>query len=179
GTWSAYRGRARSALVAWDAARLAIPAFDPNVWSGRASQEVFVETDERSCINVSGLWLELVRLPAIMDISARAISLADRPQRAIWVASARRRREDRLSISSLSSRRPRQVRSLGYVMVCRPRALGDHAERTVASSIGVASKLRPRARTLHAMRASLLASATARTLRCSRFLAASSQGLSP
>jgi len=34
----------------------------------------------RSCINVSGLWLERVVLPAIMDISARAISLADRPR---------------------------------------------------------------------------------------------------
>src|SRR6266851_5465378 len=38
---------------------------------------------ERSCINVSGLCLELVVLRAIMDISARAISLADRPQWAI------------------------------------------------------------------------------------------------
>jgi hypothetical protein len=37
---------------------------------------------------------------AIMDISARAISLTDRPQRAIWVTSVRRRREDRTSISS-------------------------------------------------------------------------------
>src|SRR5271167_3939656 len=44
---------------------------------------------------------------------------------------------------------------------------------------GLASKLRPRARTLQAMRASLLASAIASTLRCSRFLAASIQGLSP
>src|SRR5208337_1183179 len=35
---------------------------------------------ERSCINVSGLLLER-RLLAIMDISARAISLAERPQR--------------------------------------------------------------------------------------------------
>ena len=34
---------------------------------------------------------------------------------------------------------------------------------------GLASKLRPLARTLHAIRASLLASAIARTLRCSRF----------
>ena len=34
---------------------------------------------QRSCINVSGLWLE--HLPrAIMDISAHAVSLADRPQ---------------------------------------------------------------------------------------------------
>src|SRR5271154_4818770 len=35
-----------------------------------------------------------------MDISARAISLTDRPQRAIWVTSVRTRREDRTSISS-------------------------------------------------------------------------------
>jgi len=38
-------------------------------------------------------------LRAIMGISARAISLADRPQRAIWVTSVRTRREDRTSIS--------------------------------------------------------------------------------
>jgi uncharacterized lipoprotein YbaY len=38
-------------------------------------------------------------LRAIMDISARAISLADRPQRAIRVTSVRVRREDRSSIS--------------------------------------------------------------------------------
>jgi hypothetical protein len=31
-------------------------AFDPNVWSGRALQEDFVDlSDVRSCINVSGL----------------------------------------------------------------------------------------------------------------------------
>src|SRR5262249_62080903 len=35
-----------------------------------------------------------------MDISARAISLSDRPQRASWVTSVRMRREDRSSISS-------------------------------------------------------------------------------
>jgi len=55
---------------------------------------------ERSCINVSGLWLELVTLRAIMDISAPAISLADRPQRAKRVTSIRMRRENRTSISS-------------------------------------------------------------------------------
>ena len=55
---------------------------------------------ERSCINVSGLWLELVGLRAIMEISAPASSLADRPQRAIRVTSVRKRREDRSSISS-------------------------------------------------------------------------------
>src|SRR5262245_28181118 len=40
-------------------------------------------------------------LRAIMDISARAISLADRPQWAIRVTSVRKRREDRSSISFL------------------------------------------------------------------------------
>jgi hypothetical protein len=86
-------------------------AFDPNVWSGRALQENFFElADVRSCINVSGLRLEHFALRAIMDISARAISLADRPQLAIWVTSVRMRREDRSSISFSSSRRPRQVR---------------------------------------------------------------------
>src|SRR5262249_22061141 len=38
-------------------------------------------------------------LLATMDISAHAISLADRPQWAIWVTSVRMRREDRSSIS--------------------------------------------------------------------------------
>ena len=41
-----------------------------------------------------------VVLRAIMEISARAISLTDRPQRAIWVTSVRTRSEDRSSISS-------------------------------------------------------------------------------
>src|SRR4030095_12372342 len=35
-----------------------------------------------------------------MAISARAFSLTDRPQRAIWVTSVRMRSEDRTSISS-------------------------------------------------------------------------------
>ena len=43
------------------------------------------------------LWSVLL---AIMDISARASSLPERPQRAIWVTSVRMRREDRTSISS-------------------------------------------------------------------------------
>jgi len=45
--------------------------------------------------------LELFVLRAIMGISARAISLADRPQRAMWVTRVRMRREDRSSISFL------------------------------------------------------------------------------
>jgi hypothetical protein len=55
-------------------------AGGPHVWSGRASQEVFVDLSVvRSCINVSGLSLERV-LRATMDISAPALSLAGRPQ---------------------------------------------------------------------------------------------------
>jgi hypothetical protein len=72
--------------------RLGSSQFDPDVWSGRALQEVFVE------LAVSGLAsmypafdLEHL-LRAIMDISARAFSLADRPQRAIRVTSVRMRR---------------------------------------------------------------------------------------
>ena len=49
---------------------------DPNVWSGRALQEVFVDLARvRSCINVFGLSLERDVLRAIMEISARAISV--------------------------------------------------------------------------------------------------------
>src|SRR5215510_5573128 len=44
--------------------------------------------------------LELDGLLAIMENSAPASSLADRPQRAIWVTSVRMRREDRYAISS-------------------------------------------------------------------------------
>jgi hypothetical protein len=62
----------------------------------RALQEVFVE------LAVSGLASDLIEAcgaRAIMDISARAILLTDRPQRAIWVTSIRMRREDRTSTS--------------------------------------------------------------------------------
>jgi hypothetical protein len=77
-------------------------AADPNVWSGRALQEDFFElADLRSCINVSGLMIGAFVLQAIMDISARAISLAVRPQWAIGVTRVRMRREDRSSISFL------------------------------------------------------------------------------
>jgi hypothetical protein len=59
----------------------ALRIVDPNVWSGRASQEVFVDlVAVRSCINVFGLSLGRDVLRAIMDISARALSLAVRPR---------------------------------------------------------------------------------------------------
>ena len=47
--------------------------------------------------------------PAIMDISAHAIFLADRPRRAVRVTRARTRREDRSSIVVSSSRKTRRV----------------------------------------------------------------------
>src|SRR5690348_11495894 len=47
----------------------------------------------RSCVNVFGFRLEHV-LRAIMDISAHAILLADRPRRAIRVTRVRTRREE-------------------------------------------------------------------------------------
>jgi len=47
-------------------------ANDPTVWSGRAVQEISSTWLMRSCITVSGLWLEHL-LRAIMDISAHPI----------------------------------------------------------------------------------------------------------
>jgi hypothetical protein len=72
---------------------------DPNVWSGRALQGDFVDLADavlHQCIRP----LVGALLPAIMDISARAISLPDRSRWTIWVTSVRMRREDRSSISS-------------------------------------------------------------------------------
>src|SRR5260370_41772487 len=79
---------------------LSFSGFDPHVWSGRALQVDFAEVGVavlHQCIR-SLIGADLLR--TIMDISARAISLADRPQRAIRVTSVRKRREDRSSISS-------------------------------------------------------------------------------
>jgi hypothetical protein len=59
-------------MKAIDLLTLTFSGFDPNVWSGRALQEVSSIRQMWSCINVSGLSLERV-LPAIMDISAHAI----------------------------------------------------------------------------------------------------------
>ena len=73
--------------------------IDPNVWSGRALQENVVELAVGGLASMYPALLERGLL-AIMDISARAISLAERPQRAIRVTSVLTRREDRTSISS-------------------------------------------------------------------------------
>src|SRR3984893_12430132 len=85
-----------------------MPLVDPNVWSGRALQEVVVD------LVVSGL-------ASMYPVSSwscfapdhhgyqRACVLISRQAStgAIWVTSVRMRREDRSSISSYSSRRPR------------------------------------------------------------------------
>src|ERR1039457_6587399 len=120
-----------------------------------------------------------VLLRTIMDISARAFSLADRPQRAIRVTSVRMRREDRSSISSYPLADLGGERVWGYVIACPFNIIGYQSDWAVAAASLLASKFRPCARTLQAIRASLLASAIANTLRCSRFLAASIQDLSP
>src|SRR5204862_8020242 len=103
-----------------------------------------------------------VMLRATMDISARAISLADRPQRAIWVTSVRMRRDDRSSISS------HPLADLGRYGCWATSSGSPHLrlddQAAATSAIVLASTARPRARTLPAMRASLLASAIARTL---------------
>jgi hypothetical protein len=49
---------------------------------------------EVGCTNESGLFVE-PRLRAMMDIRAHPISLADRPEAAIWVTRLRMRRRDR------------------------------------------------------------------------------------
>src|SRR5215467_11349703 len=65
-------------------------------------------------------------LRAIMDISAHAIFLADRPHRAVRVTRVRTRREDRSSIVVSSSRRTRRVSQacfLGDALACWSRFL--------------------------------------------------------
>ena len=54
--------------------------FDPNVWSGRALQENFHRVGGCAVLHQCIRPLELLVLLATMDISARASSLADRPQ---------------------------------------------------------------------------------------------------
>jgi hypothetical protein len=69
--------------------------------------------DVRPCINVSGLCLERVVLPTIMDISARAISLADSlkaldPERPIGEADFHNRHlvEQACFVLSMGTRAP-------------------------------------------------------------------------
>jgi hypothetical protein len=122
--------------------------------------------------------LERFLFLANMDISAHTILLADRPQEAIRVTSFRMRREYRSSISFYL------LADLGgeglvYLISCPFLMPPDYVDYALAAVIVLASKFRPRARTLQAMRASLLARAIASTLGCSRFFAASIQSFNP
>src|SRR5439155_11303596 len=69
----------------------------------------------------------------IMDISARASSLAVRPQRAMWVTSVRTRREDRSSISS------HPLADLGGVNVVRCVIDGSSFEPFLCSCLAAVS----------------------------------------
>src|SRR6516164_9898342 len=62
------------------AERAATAAFDPHVWSGRVLQEVFVDPADTVLHQCIRPLLGAVVLRVIMDISAHAISLAERPQ---------------------------------------------------------------------------------------------------
>jgi hypothetical protein len=106
-------------------------------------------------------------LLAIMDISAAAVSLPDRPQRGHLGHQC-----------SQSPGRPNLHLVFIFSQTSGVFRLDQQVDGYAACSL-FASKPRPRAKTLHAIRASLLASAIARTLWCSRFLAASIQVLSP
>ena len=113
---------------------------DPNVWSGRALQENFVESVVSGLANVSGLLLERGLL-AIMDISARAISLADRlqPSHSGHQCSHAPGRPNLHLVSS--SRRPRQ-RPVNFSRRTKrltprpalPRSFGHEPERSKRSA---------------------------------------------
>ena len=63
----------------WPAQPISV-ANDPMYGPAVRCKKISSNWRRRSCINVSGLRLERVVLRAIMDISARAFSLADRPR---------------------------------------------------------------------------------------------------
>jgi hypothetical protein len=151
--------------------------FDLNVWSGRVSQEVFVELAVGGRASIYPAFDWSVMLLAIVDISAPAISLADRPRTGHSGHQCSHAPGRPILHLVSSSRRPRQVRVLGYVIGLS----SSQARRSGGSDVGDRPRLEGTApgKNTPAMRASLLASAIARMLWCSRFLAASSQGLSP
>ena len=100
--------------------------------------------------------------PAIMDISAHAIFLADRPRRAVRVTRARTRREDRSSIVVSSSRKTRRVivimSSIASWLCAVPLFVPDG--RSFVPTCGFRSAPRARTvkvgrRTCHASRASV------------------------
>src|SRR5215468_2597811 len=92
------------------------------------------EPGVRSCINVSGLALELV-LRTIMEIRAHPILLAAMPLMAISGVSARMRREDQFSISSLS------LADLGRETNAGSHAVSGNHRHCAAGFIDLTSKL--------------------------------------
>ena len=134
-------------------ARGEFSGFDPDVWSGRALQEVFVE-------------LAFSGLASMYPVSAWSCFAPDHHgyQRACDLISGQASTghlghqcshapgRPILHLFS-SSRRPRRERVCDYIIACPCNVFGDPA-----------SNERPCARTLQAMRASLLASAIASTL---------------
>ncbi len=157
------------------------PMYGPAVRCKRFSSSCLIAVLHQ-CIRPS---IGACLLRAIMDIGAHAISLPDRPRlghlghqclhapgRPIFhlVSSSRRPRQvSRIDLAT-SSRAPHVASPCDVGM--RIRQTGHQADWAAATSTFLTSKARPRARTLQAIRASLLASAIAGTLWCSRFLAA-------
>src|ERR1700730_8378928 len=132
----------------------------------------------------------------MMDISARAFSFAETPRSGHYGEQCSHALGKPILHFVLSSRRPRleavdratsslaphiaQCLCLSQWPFLRPAERHERqARRTLASWVLGSSKARLLASTAQAMRASLLASATAGTLWCNRLLAASIQDLSP
>jgi hypothetical protein len=96
GSWRVIRSRRRSGPWPPTAATLVTQMYGPAVRRKRFRRSVRCAVLHQCIRPLIGARL----LRAIMDISARAISLADRPQWAIRVTRVRTCREDRSSISS-------------------------------------------------------------------------------
>jgi len=91
--------------------------FDPNVWSGRAMQEVsstLADAVLRQCIRllIGACAPSHHGYQRACDLISGQASI----ERAVRVTSVRMRREDRSSIVVSSSRRPRRVRAIDYVI---------------------------------------------------------------
>src|ERR1019366_3392830 len=117
-----------------------------------------------------------------MDISARASLINGQASTGpcgspVFASAGKTEPPSRLILSQTSAGKGYRY---GYVIADSSSQVPVFNDQTGgAVAIDLASKSRPWARTDQAMRASLLASAIASTLRCSRFLAASLQDLSP
>jgi hypothetical protein len=93
--------------------------FDPHVWSGRALQVDFAELAVSGLASMYPVSSWSVVLLAIMDISARAVSLADRPRLGhLGHQCSHAPGRPNLHLY-LSSRRPRQVRVIDLAMSSR------------------------------------------------------------